>query len=218
VDAGEEQGVAQAGGGDPLFTRRALWHGYYQEYSLESFEGVAMRWITHSRRPIYRSRWVELWLDDVEIPGNDRFEHHVLRFPNPSVTIVAVDKGNVLLLWRHRFITDAWGWEVPAGRGEEGEDPATIARRELEEETGWRAEKLTKLVSYNALSGISNLRFISFCATEVSHVGDPSDASEASRVEWIPLLEVPALVMKGKIVDGPSLLALTHYLSMQDKL
>lgn len=52
-------------------------------------------------------------MDDVEIPGGPRFDHHVLRFPRVSVGAVVVDPDRVLLLWRHRFTTNRWG----AGRG-----------------------------------------------------------------------------------------------------
>jgi hypothetical protein len=74
-----------------------------------------VEWHVHDRRAVYRSPWVEVWLDDVELPGGHSVEHHELRFPRPSVTAVVVDGDRVLLLWRHRFITNAWGWEVPAG-------------------------------------------------------------------------------------------------------
>lgn len=173
-----------------------------------------MRWLVHGQRPIYQSKWVELWLDDVQIPGRERFEHHVVRFSQPSVAVVAVDEDKVLLLWRHRFITDAWGWEVPAGRGEPGEDPTETARRELEEETGWRAQEVTPMTSYNALSGISDLKFINYFATTLTRIGSPPDASESSRVEWIPVRDIPTLAAQEKIVDGPSLLALTYYLAV----
>jgi hypothetical protein len=74
-----------------------------------------VRWETHGRRPVYRSEWVEVWLDDVETDPGRRFDHHVLRFPRESVSAVALQGDNVLMIWRHRFITDSWGWEVPAG-------------------------------------------------------------------------------------------------------
>ena len=97
-----------------------------------------MRWTVHGERAIYSSAWVNLHLVDVEIPDGPRFEHHVVRMPFPAVgTVVHEADRGVLLLYRHRFITDTWGWEIPAGRAEEGESLEEAARRECLEETGW---------------------------------------------------------------------------------
>lgn len=80
-----------------------------------------MRWHSHGRRLVYGSDWVEVWLDDVEIPGVGRVDHHVLTMPRPSTTaVVRDDQDRLLLIWRHRFITDTWGWEVPAGWADPG--------------------------------------------------------------------------------------------------
>src|SRR6266487_3985399 len=99
----------------------------------------AAHWQVHGRRALYTSNWVSLWLEDVEVPGEGRLEHHVIRAVRPSVAIVVTNESDrVLLMWRHRFITNRWGWEIPAGWVEEGESPVRAARREVEEETGWR--------------------------------------------------------------------------------
>jgi 8-oxo-dGTP pyrophosphatase MutT (NUDIX family) len=133
--------------------------------------------------------------------------------PRASTTaIVTDDQGRMLLIWRHRFITDAWGWEVPAGWADPGEEPAEAIRREIEEETGWRPGHITPMTSYNALSGISTMRFSSFHATESTRIGPPSDPSESSRVEWIPIDDVIKLVTEGEVADGPSLTAISYYL------
>ena len=83
-----------------------------------------MRWIVHGERTLYSSAWVDLRLADVEIPGGDRFEHHVVRVPREAAGCVVHDPDQgVLLLWRHRFITDTWGWEIPAGAVDAGREP-----------------------------------------------------------------------------------------------
>jgi 8-oxo-dGTP pyrophosphatase MutT (NUDIX family) len=98
-----------------------------------------MRWIVHGERTLYSSPWVGLRLVDVEIPGGERFEHHVVRVPRQAAGCVVHDPDRgVLLLWRHRFITDTWGWEIPAGAVDDGERPGDAAAREVREETGWR--------------------------------------------------------------------------------
>jgi len=173
-----------------------------------------MRWHSYGRRAVYTSDWVCVWLDDVEIPGVGRIEHHVLTMPRPSTTsVVTDDDDRILLLWRHRFITDTWGWEVPAGWADPGEEPSTAIRREIEEETGWRPAKVTELTSYNALSGLSTMRFTTFHATECAYIGPPVDVSESTRVEWFDATEVLKMISSGQVQDGPSLTALSFYLA-----
>jgi len=96
-----------------------------------------VRWTSHGRRLAYGGDYVDVWLDDVEVPGVGRGEHRVLTMPRASTTSVVTDEqGRLLLLWRHRFITDTWGWEVPAGWADPGEEPEAAIRREVEEDTG----------------------------------------------------------------------------------
>ena len=171
-------------------------------------------WLVHGSRNIYRSEWVELWMDDVEIPGDRRFEHHVIRFPRESVYALVHHDDQILMLWRHRFITGEWGWEIPAGWVDSEEDPTAAIRREVEEETGWRPNKVERLVEYNAQSGISNMHFSLFYMKDAFRVGEREDTSEASRLEWIPVERLKPMIREGAIKDGPCLLAVTYFLSM----
>ncbi|MEZ0068439.1 8-oxo-dGTP pyrophosphatase MutT (NUDIX family) [Streptacidiphilus sp. MAP12-20] len=172
-----------------------------------------VRWQSHGRRLVYGSDWVNVWLDDVEIPGVGRVEHHVLTMPRASTTaVVTDDRDRILLIWRHRFITDTSGWEVPAGWADTGEEPADAIRREIEEETGWRPGRIDPMIAYDALSGISTMRFHSFHATDCRYIGPPIDRSEATRIEWVPIEEVSKLAVQGEIADGPSLTAISYYL------
>jgi 8-oxo-dGTP pyrophosphatase MutT (NUDIX family) len=173
-----------------------------------------MQWLTHGRRPVYRSEWVELWMDDIEIPGDRRFEHHVLRFPRQSTTAIVEQDDQVLLIWRHRFITDTWGWEVPAGWTEPGEDPEHAVRREIEEETGWRPRQVEPLTSYYAINGISDMHFTLFLAHGADLIGNPEDQTEATRVDWHPIGDLSKLVTGGHVSDGPSLMAISYYLGI----
>ncbi|HET6953834.1 MAG TPA: NUDIX hydrolase [Acidimicrobiales bacterium] len=168
-----------------------------------------MRWTIHGEREIYGSEWMRLVLVDVEIPGVERFDHHVVRYPQPaSGTVVHDPDRGVLLLWRHRFITDTWGWEVPAGRIEPGETPEAAARRETVEETGWRPGPLTCLGAYAPNNGTSDQRFNVFLAEGATHIGDPTDVGESERIEWVPVPEVRKLIAAGEVIDGLSLTAL----------
>lgn len=175
-----------------------------------------MRWTVHGERSLYSSDWVGLSLVDVELPSGRRFEHHVVRMPSAAAGVVVDDPDlGVLLLWRHRFITDTWGWEIPAGRVDPGESPAEAAAREVLEETGWRPGSLEPLVTYHPTNGSSDATFHLFVAASAEHRGDPSDPDEAERVEWVPWHEVRAHIRAGRITDGLSLTALTHRLAIR---
>jgi 8-oxo-dGTP pyrophosphatase MutT (NUDIX family) len=172
-----------------------------------------VEWTSHGRRLVYGSDYVEVWLDDVDIPGVGRVEHHVLTMPRGSTAAVVTDEHDrILMLWRHRFITGRWGWEVPAGWTDPGEEAAVAIRREIEEETGWRPGVVELLVGYDALAGISTMHFELFHATDCDLIGPPKDRSEAERIEWLPEQEVIRLISDGLVADGPSLTAISFYL------
>jgi 8-oxo-dGTP pyrophosphatase MutT (NUDIX family) len=173
-----------------------------------------MKWVVHGERTVYESPWVSVALVDVEVPDGERFEHHVVRMPGDASGVVATAGGSVLLIHRHRFITDSAGWEIPAGRVEKGEEPIEAARRETLEETGWRPGPLTLLFSYFPSIGLMDQRFNVFLADGAKYVGEPADSSESDRVEWIAISELPALVRRGEIVDGYSLTALLWLLQL----
>ena len=163
------------------------------------------RWRVHGERPLYDSEWVRLTLVDVELPDGSRFEHHVVRMPRPAAAAIVrdADRG-VLLLWRHRFITDTWGWEIPAGRVDDGETPEEAAARETLEETGWRPGPLRPLFAYHPISGLSDQRFHVFLAGGATREREP-DLVETDRVEWFGLDELRRLIDAGEISDGFSL-------------
>lgn len=174
-----------------------------------------MEWTVHGERTIYDSEWMRLTLVDVELPSGPRFEHHVLRMPAEASGVIVDDPSRgVLLLWRHRFTTDTWGWEVPAGRVDAHETAMEAGARETLEETGWRPGPLEPLVRYFPHNGTSDATFNVFLATAATQVGQPADPDEAERVEWLSWDEVRAEIAAGRVGDGLSLTALLHRLAL----
>ena len=163
----------------------------------------------HGERTVWSSDWVSVALADVEIPGSRRFDHHVVRVPTSAAGCVVVDPDRgVLLLWRHRFIPDVWGYEVPAGRLEPGEPPAEAAAREVREETGWVPGPVRPLLDYHPIAGLSDHLFHLFSAAGATYEGPPTDAFESERVEWVSVADVRRAVRSGQVHDGLSLTAL----------
>lgn len=173
-----------------------------------------MRWIEHGERSLYESSWLSLRMVDIEVPGGERFDHHVIRMPHQaSGTIVHDPERGVLLLWRHRFITDSWGWELPAGRLDDGETTEQAAVRETLEETGWQPGPVEHLFSYQPMNGLCDQVFHVFVAGGATYVGEPSDPSESERVEWVAVDRLRGEILAGRIGDGMAVTALTWALA-----
>lgn len=91
------------------------------------------------------------------------------------------DQDQVLMLWRHRFVPDRWGWELPGGLVDADEEPADAAARELEEETGYRAAQVEHIATFQPMPGMIDAEHFVFVGTNAKRVGDPTDLSEAAR-------------------------------------
>jgi 8-oxo-dGTP pyrophosphatase MutT (NUDIX family) len=136
-----------------------------------------------------------------------------VRSTAPAASLVIHDERGILLLRRHRFVTDTWGWEVPAGRVDEGETAAEAAAREALEETGWRPGPVRPIGSYHPSNGLSDQRFHVFAAAGAERVGTP-DPDEASEVAWVPVERVRELIAAGEVQDGFSLTSLLWFLAV----
>ena len=165
-------------------------------------------WQAHGERAIYDSPWVWLGQVDVEPPGGDRYWHHVVRLRKAAVLALLDDEERVLMLWRHRFVPDRWGWELPGGLVDDGEEPAAAANRELAEETGYRAGRMEHLVSFQPMPGTVDAEHHVYVGREPRRIGEPTDPAEAARVEWVPLASVPGLLAAGEIWSAASVAAL----------
>lgn len=172
-----------------------------------------MEWKVRSERPLYVDDWLDIRVADVELPDGQHLQHRLLRM-KPGAGVVATNRNqSVLLLWRHRFITSTWGWEIPIGRIEVGESPVNAAAREFEEETGWRPGPLRPLVYAQPMPGLSTSEQHIFRADEATYIGEATDKFAAERVAWLPLAEVRALIGKAEITSGITIAALLYLIS-----
>ncbi len=171
-----------------------------------------MRWQVHGERQIYDNQWVNLWLVDVQQPDGRRWEHHVVRMRHLAVAVVLNEQKQVLMMWRHRFITDTWAWELPMGLIEADETPEQAAVREVMEETGWRIKGVKPLVYGQPANGITDSEHFVFRAGTAEYAGPPTEVNETDRLEWIPLSDIRGMIDRREIVSSGSLIGLLYLL------
>nr|WP_180218562.1 NUDIX hydrolase [Streptomyces albus] len=148
---------------------------------------------------VYENQWLRVNLADVELPDGRHLDHYLIRLRPVAMATAVNERNEVLLLWRHRFITDSWGWELAAGVVEEGEDLAQAAAREMLEETGWRPGPLRHLMTVEPSNGLTDARHHIYWSTRAEYVGEPEDGFESDKREWVPLKEAPDLIARGEV-------------------
>lgn len=175
----------------------------------------ALRWVQHGERSVYDSAWVRVTRIDVTAPDGSRFEHHAVRLKTVASVVVIDAEDRVLLIWRHRFITNSWGWETPGGIVEPGETSEQTAIREAIEETGWRPGGLELVSRFQPMPGLVDTPHDVFISRHAVKVGEPTDQLEAGVVQWVPLGDVASLIAGGEIGGSAALVGLLTVMSAE---
>ncbi len=135
----------------------------------------------------------------------------VVVHPGAVVILPRLTDGSVVMIRQYRHAVERELWELPAGTLEPPEEPADCARRELEEETGYRAGRIQPFGDFYTSPGILTERMWAFQADDLIP-GDPScDVDEKIKVEVVAEATLRAMVLDGTIVDGKTLAVLGRY-------
>jgi 8-oxo-dGTP pyrophosphatase MutT (NUDIX family) len=167
-----------------------------------------VQWKVNSERSLYRDQWVDVRSADVELPDGRHVDHRLIHTFASAGAVIVNGGGRVLLLWRHRFITNSWGYEIPLGRIGPGEAPVEAAARTAEEETGWSPADLSALLYVQPSAGLTTSQHHIFYATRATYVGPAVDGYASEHVEWVRLDTVHELIGKGQIVSSSTVAAL----------
>ena len=147
-------------------------------------------------------------MDEVEEPEGVRATREVVRQRGSVAALPVLDDGRVVLIRQYRYAVDERVWEIPAGRIDPGETPEEGARRELEEEIGYTAAALEPLCTFYTTPGFCDERMHLFRASGLRKV--PARPEEDERIEtaFFPLDEARAMIGRGEVREGKTLVAL----------
>lgn len=157
---------------------------------------------------IYRGRVVSLRVDKVQMPDGKIAEREVVEHRGAVAIVPLLDSETVLLIRQYRQAVGEVLLEIPAGTLESGELPDACASRELEEETGYRANRLTRLFSQYLAPGYSQEVLHVYLAEDLERTIQKTEEDELVVVAPIPLATVPALIEQGEIKDAKTIAGL----------
>jgi ADP-ribose pyrophosphatase len=161
-----------------------------------------------NRRVIYHGHKLDLALQTVTLADGSQAQREVVLHRGAVALVVRVDEERICLLRNHRYTIGRTLIEVPAGTIDPGETPEQTALREIEEETGYRAGRLSHVRSWYVSPGILDEQMHLFLCDDVT----PGPSRPASDETLLPFLatwsEAMAMLRSGEITDAKTILAL----------
>jgi len=172
---------------------------------------------TVEKNYIYRGRIINLRDEAILLP-NGKPAKRVLVEHRGGVAVLAVDdKGYVPLVRQYRYPLGEHLWEIPAGKLEEGEKADEAIHRELREETGLVAGKMTSLGMFYPTCGYSNEIIRLYLATDLSYVGAKPDEDEFLEIKYVKVDDLYERCLSGEIADGKTIVAVLKYFALYRK-
>jgi ADP-ribose pyrophosphatase len=169
-----------------------------------------------SSKLAYKGKIFNVYTDTIIEPGGHRNTRDVVRH-NGSVVILAIDDSknpadpDIIMERQYRHAAGQFLIELPAGTRDPGEAPLAAAKRELIEETGYRAKRWTMLQKYFASPGFLGEWMQIYIARDIREGEAQLEHDENLEVFRVPLSEAMRMVAAGKIHDGKTLIGLSLY-------
>ena len=169
-----------------------------------------------SSREVYRCRLFSVTEDEAVDPKTGfTIKRSVVRHAGSAVMMAVDGKKRILLVRQYRLPAEKYLWELPAGKVDPGEKPLQAAKRELAEETGYKARTWTKLASFWASPGFVQERTTIYLATDLTAGAATPMDDERIETRWFTRKEVREMIAAAKIEDAKTMVG---FLTWQDSL
>ncbi len=183
----------------------------------ESGAGKDFTEATAKSEYIYKGRIINLRNDVVTLPNGKPAPRELVEHRG-GVAVLAVDQnGFVPVVRQFRYPLGKHLWEIPAGKLEVGEKPDEAILRELREEAGLVAGKVTSLGMFYPTCGYSNEIIRLYLATDLSYVGAKPDDDEFLEIKYVKIEDLYQKCLSGEIEDGKTLVAVLKYFALNNK-
>lgn len=150
-------------------------------------------------------------------PEGHKIRRIMVNHQGSAVMMPVDEQERILLVRQFRLPAGQYLWELPAGRVDPGETPLQAGKRELIEETGFRARRWSKLVGFYASPGFLNEHMTIFLATGL--IAGKAKPVEDERIEtrWFTAEEVESAIHKGKLIDAKTMIGFFTWKSRRSR-
>jgi ADP-ribose pyrophosphatase len=171
---------------------------------------VEVPWKTLSSREIYRNRWLSLREDQVALPDGRQTVYGVVTCGECVGVLPFIDPNTVLLVKQYRYVAKRVTWEMPTGGVHPTEAIEAAAQRELGEETGHRAGRLTWLSTYHTSKSVMDETAHLFLGDDLVKLELHPDETEFIEVGQFSFEQALEMVLTNEILDSMTVIAVLH--------
>ena len=161
-----------------------------------------------SSEKIFSGKLIDLYFDHIELPNGKSSTREWIKHPGAVCVIPILPNGNLCLVRQYRYGPRAEFIEIPAGKLDTGEHPLVCAKRELEEEIGYSAGKLTFLTNIHPAIGFSNEKMWMYLAEDLILSKQNLDQDEFLELYPLSVNKAIDLISQAKITDVKTIIGI----------
>ncbi len=165
-------------------------------------------WKRLTTRKVYANKWITVREDEVQLPDGRETIYGVVDCGQCVGVLPFVDADHVLLVGQYRYVAQRFVWEMPTGGVHAGESLEAAAQRELAEEAGQTARRLTWINTYNPSKSVLNETAHLYLGEDLSPAECPPDHTEFIERRVFAFEEALAMVRRAEIVDSMTVIAI----------
>ncbi|MFI3200129.1 MAG: NUDIX hydrolase [Eubacteriales bacterium] len=166
------------------------------------------------RKLIHEGSIIDLYQDVIEVANGNVVKWDFIAHKGAAAVVPVTNEGKILMVRQYRNALDCETLEIPAGGLDEPDEPTLFAaRRELEEETGYKSDHIKFLISIRTAVAFCNEKIDIYVATNLVKTQQNLDEDEFIEVEEYTVDELVKMIFEGKIVDNKTISAIFAYKS-----
>ena len=172
-----------------------------------------------SRKKVWSNKLFSVEECKLQAPTGEKYSRSVFTHPGAVTILPFIAPDEIIMLKQYRHAVRQYIWEIPAGLIEKCEKPLATAKRELIEETGYKARRIKLFSKWFSAPGFAEEQLFLYLAWDLVEVGQNLDDTEKFELHVVPmkLSKAYELADKGKIIDSKTLIALYKYRTLPEK-